>query len=92
MSETKLGKIIKLQPEKGYGFITSKDVPFERIFFHWTGLHNETIRFLELKEGMDVEFEVKEGPRGMRAIKIWILEDDEKVGRKNNASNMETPT
>jgi cold shock CspA family protein len=68
-----IGKIIKLS-EQGWGFITSKEVKFTRIFFHWTSLKQDTINFTDLKVGMLVEFtplEVQD--KGIRAIKIKVL-------------------
>lgn len=74
-----IGKIIKLSP-KGYGFIISKDIPFTRIFFHWTALIQETIKFTELTTGMEVEFTPKESKdKGTRAIKIDVLEPEHVV-------------
>ena len=71
------GKILKLSDE-GWGFIISKDIPFEKIFFHWTALEQETIRFPKLEEGMEVEFFAveQEDNRGYRAIKIKVLKDE----------------
>ena len=78
------GKIISIN-DKGYGFITSKDVPFERIFFHWTALNNDTASFKELieqfnrekKETIEVEFTpVEYGDKGWRAIKVDVLEKE----------------
>lgn len=70
------GKIIKIS-DKGWGFITSKDVAFTRIFFHWTSLKQDTLKFVELRKDMKVEFvpiEVKD--KGWRAIKIKVLPDE----------------
>jgi len=68
------GKIIKIHPS-GYGFISSKDKAFTRIFFHWSGLQQKTKSFTELKIGMKVEFELIEyKDQGWRAIKIKVLE------------------
>jgi len=75
------GKIIRLDPS-GYGFISSKDIEFTRIFFHWTALEQDTLNFKELKKGMIVEFKPidfidKEGnKKGWRAIKIRIVENE----------------
>ena len=69
------GKIIKVSDE-GWGFISSKEIKFTRIFFHWTSLKQGTKRFTELKNGMKVEFtpvEVEE--KGWRAIKIIVLDE-----------------
>lgn len=71
------GKIIKLSKE-GWGFISSKEVPFTRIFFHWSSLKQNTKNFTELKVGMKVEFTpapAQDG-KGTRAIKIVVIESD----------------
>lgn len=71
-----IGKIIKLSP-KGWGFIVSKDIPFTRIFFHWTSLLQETSHFTELKKGDEVEFAPIQDPiKGWKAIKIDVLEPE----------------
>ena len=75
----KLGKIVHVDKERGFGFISSpKDVPFTRIFFFWTALVPETITFLELEKDMEVEFELMDGPKGPKAIKIDVLENENK--------------
>jgi cold shock CspA family protein len=70
------GKIIKLSTE-GWGFISSKDKPFTRIFFHWSALNGDTLNFLELKKGMMVEFEcIAYQDKGWRAIKIDVIDKE----------------
>lgn len=72
-----VGKIIKVQHEKGWGFIASKEIPFTRIFFHWTSLNQDTAHFTELKKGMEVEFTpIELTDKGVRAIKIDVLEPE----------------
>ena len=69
-----VGKIIKVS-EEGYGFISSKDIKFTRIFFHWTSLMQGTLNFTQLKNGMKVEFTPQEVEgKGTRAIKIKVLD------------------
>jgi cold shock CspA family protein len=73
-----LGKIIKVS-EDGWGFISSKEIKFTRIFFHWTSLKQDTLKFQELKNGMKVEFTpVEVEGKGWRAIKIRVVKDDAK--------------
>lgn len=68
-----IGKVTKVDP-KGWGFISSKDIPFTRVFFHWTSLLQNTLNFTELKKGMMVEFiPTKDEEKGTRAIKIKVL-------------------
>jgi cold shock CspA family protein len=71
-----LGKIIKVS-EDGWGFISSKEIKFTRIFFHWTSLKQDTLKFQELKNGMKVEFTpVEVEGKGWRAIKIRVVPND----------------
>jgi cold shock CspA family protein len=72
-----VGKIIKVSDE-GWGFISSKEIKFTRIFFHWTSLKQDTLKFTELKNGMRCEFTpVEVEGKGFRAIKIVILQTSE---------------
>ena len=74
------GKIIKVSDE-GWGFISSKDIKFTRIFFHWTSLKQDTLKFTDLKNGMKVEFTpVEVEGKGWRAIKIKV--NDAEVAAK----------
>jgi cold shock CspA family protein len=70
------GKVIKVSSE-GWGFISSKEIKFTRIFFHWTSLKQDTVKFPELKSGMKVEFTpVEIEGKGWRALKIEVLKDE----------------
>ena len=78
MSEEKrfVGKII-LVNKRGYGFISTKEVPFTRIYFHWTNLLPQTANFAELKRGDEVEFNLVHKEDGTyKAIKIDVFEPD----------------
>lgn len=67
------GKITKVDPA-GYGFITSPDLPFTRIFFHWTALKQNTLHFLKLEKNMRVRFTpVDFYEKGFRAMKITVI-------------------
>ena len=68
------GKIIHLNDE-GFGFITSIEIPFTRIFFHWTGLRGDTLKFTDLRENMKVEFSAyQHNEKGWRAVNIKVIE------------------
>jgi cold shock CspA family protein len=88
MTDTKpliTGKIIKVQKE-GYGFISSKEIPFTRIFFHWTALRQDTLTFPELSTGMLVEFTPYKLPdKGYRAYHIRVI--DKPIVRKEEEEN-----
>jgi cold shock CspA family protein len=74
-----IGKIIKVSDE-GWGFISSKDIKFTRIFFHWTSLKQDTLKFTDLRNGMKVEFTpVEVQDKGFRAIKIVVVKDEPKA-------------
>lgn len=74
-SNTKvLGRIIKISKD-GWGFISSKEIQFTRIFFHWTALRQDTVSFLELRTGMIVEFTpLKIEGKGWRAVHVKVIE------------------
>lgn len=67
------GRIIHISPQ-GWGFISSADIKFTRIFFHWTALNGDTLKFTDLRKGMRVEFTpVEYQDKGWRAIKIEVM-------------------
>ena len=69
------GKIIKVS-ESGWGFISSRDIKFTRIFFHWTSLMQDTLKFTEIHNGMKCEFTpIEVEGKGFRAIRIRIIQD-----------------
>lgn len=70
------GKITKVNKEKGYGFITSKEKPFVKIFFYWEELKPTSKPFLELEKHMEVEFDlINWRDSGQwRAIRIEVIE------------------
>ena len=64
------GKIKKIIQGRHFGFIQAEDG--QEVFFHQSAL--EEIDFLALNEGDSVEFDVEEGPKGPRAVKVNIVE------------------
>ena len=68
-----VGRVIKVH-KTGWGFISSKEIEFTRIFFHWTALRQDTVKFPELKTGMTVEFTPVEIPgKGFRAVHVRVI-------------------
>ena len=52
---------------KGFGFI-SQDGGGDDVFVHHTAIQSEGFR--SLQEGQKVEFEVKQGPKGLQAANV----------------------
>jgi cold shock CspA family protein len=68
-----VGRVIKVH-KTGWGFISSRDIEFTRIFFHWTALRQDTVKFPELKTGNYVEFTPVEIPgKGFRAVHVRVV-------------------
>ena len=76
-TDTKIiGRIIKVS-KSGWGFISSKQIEFTRIFFHWTALRQDTMTFLQLRTGMMVEFiPLKVPDKGWRAVHVRVIDVD----------------
>jgi len=60
------GKITGLVRERGFGFITGEDG--KKVFFHRSALAGED--FDALEEDTSVEFDLEEGPKGLRAANV----------------------
>lgn len=70
-----IGIITAVNKDKGYGFLSTPDLPFTRIFFHWSALINNTLHFKKVEKGMKAEFEVQEHePDKYRAVRMRIIE------------------
>lgn len=59
------GRVKWFSLQKGYGFITSDNG--QDVFVHLSGIEDET---RSLVEGQLVEFEVEQGPKGLKAVKV----------------------
>ena len=51
---------------KGYGFITPESG--KDVFVHYSAIQGEGCKSLE--EGQEVEFEIKQGPKGEEAVDV----------------------
>lgn len=68
------GTVKKFFTKKGYGFIESEDVD-EEVFVHYSDIEGEGYK--TLNEGEEVEFEIIESEKGLKAVFVNRLEGDE---------------
>lgn len=61
---------------KGYGFVVSK-TGSEDLFAHYSSIQMDGYK--TLRAGQDVTFEVKEGPKGLHAVNICVVDDGARV-------------
>jgi len=65
------GKVKWFNNAKGYGFILSEAFE-EELFAHFSAILAEGYK--SLKAGQEVQFETKEGPKGIHAVNIRSLD------------------
>ena len=65
-----LGKVKNFNNEKGYGFIKTENG--KDLFFHYSELQMEGYK--TVNSGANVEFEVIETEKGLRAVNIKIID------------------
>jgi len=61
------GKIKKVLPEKGFGFIAANG---DDLFFHHSELKGVTIE--ELSEGQTVQYDIGQGKKGPCAVSVQL--------------------
>ena len=84
-----IGRVIKVH-KTGWGFISSKEIEFTRIFFHWTALRQDTVKFPELKTGMHVEFTPVEIPgKGFRAVHVRVVNKPQVTNHDEEEENVD---
>jgi len=71
MSERFQGVVKWFNATKGYGFIGREDGG-EDIFVHFSAIQMDGYRRLE--EGQKVEFEVEQGPKGLQAASVTLVQ------------------
>ena len=70
-----VGKVKWFNNAKGFGFIVPEEGG-EDIFGHYSTIQMEGYR--SLKAGQEVTFEVQQGPKGLHAENIGLVEDEER--------------
>ena len=63
------GRVKWFSDEKGFGFIEQDDG--QDVFVHYSSIEMEGFR--SVAEGQEVEFEIQQGDRGLRAVNVRIL-------------------
>ncbi|MFA5646439.1 MAG: cold shock domain-containing protein [Candidatus Ratteibacteria bacterium] len=66
MAEREKGTVKWFNNSKGYGFIARENG--QDVFVHYTAIGGDGYKTLD--EGMAVEFEVTEGPKGLQATNV----------------------
>lgn len=64
------GTIKKIMTDKGFGFIVPDDGS-DDVFFHRSRL-GPKMRFEDLREGDEVEFQVRPGDKGPQAFEVKV--------------------
>ena len=87
MSGSEKGVVKWFNDDKGFGFIehsTGRDV-----FVHYSVI--DSSGFKTLKDGEVVEYEIKEGPKGLHAVKVQRVESEEEGSAEgsNSTEDME---
>ena len=70
MSDRIIGTVKWFNGSKGYGFIEQENG--EDVFVHYTAIRAEGYR--NLQEGQEVEFSIIEGPRGLQAEDVVVVQ------------------
>jgi CspA family cold shock protein len=86
MSETLKGVVKWFNDAKGFGFIehtSGKDV-----FVHYSVI--EADGFKTLKDGEEVAYEIKEGPKGLHALKVQRVAKTEIIEGEEDSSDSES--
>lgn len=64
------GTVKWFSAEKGYGFISRSDG--DDVFVHFSAIEGDGYRNLD--EGQQVEFEVTQGPKGLQASSVKMVD------------------
>jgi len=65
------GKVKWFNENKGYGFIEQDEGP--DVFVHYTSIEGDGFR--TLSEGQEVEFDMKDGNKGLQAARVLKIEE-----------------
>jgi len=71
MAERMIGTVKWFNAAKGYGFIGREGG--EDVFVHFSAIQQEGYRRLD--KGRKVEFSVEEGPKGLQAANVILIQE-----------------
>ncbi len=63
------GKVKWFDGKKGFGFIQQENG--EEVFVHYTDIKTDK-QYKTLDKGIEVEFEIVEGARGLKAVNVTV--------------------
>ena len=63
------GKVKWFDGKKGFGFIEQENG--EEVFVHYTDIKTDN-QYKTLDKGVEVEFEIVEGARGLKAVNVTL--------------------
>ncbi|MGO9480578.1 MAG: cold-shock protein [Candidatus Kryptoniota bacterium] len=64
-----IGKVKWFDGKKGFGFIEQENG--EEVFVHYTEIKTDK-QYKTLDKGVEVEFEIVEGARGLKAVNVTL--------------------
>jgi CspA family cold shock protein len=73
MSERYVGTVKWFSAPKGYGFI-GRDDGEDDVFVHFSAIQMEGYK--RLKEGQEVEFSIEDGPKGLQAANVVLVNEE----------------
>lgn len=66
------GRVKWFDSRRGFGFITPENQLIQDLFVHYTGIAGKGYK--SLVRGQSVHFEVSDGPKGLQAVNVSLLE------------------
>ena len=78
-----IGKVKWFNNAKGYGFVLPEEGG-EDLFVHYSAIQMEGYK--TLKAGQDVQFDIAEGPKGLHAVNIQAVADENEDYADSEAS------